>query len=154
MAEDITILMVDDDAEDAFMVEKAVSTVTFADFQHFTNGYDLFNYLGLFDRDRETIDLGSRVIILLDINMPQQDGYEVLQLIRLNPRLSHLPVIILTAMDLDESVYPSYKIGANAYVRKPGTPDEMKRFVRAFADFWLDLARIPPAPGAFTTRRQ
>ena len=65
-------------------------------------------------------------LILLDINMPQMNGYEVLQKIKENPKLSDIPVVFLTAVTDRENEVKGLKMGAMDFIKKPYEPDVMK----------------------------
>lgn len=69
--------------------------------------------------------------VLLDIMMPDVDGYEVLRHIRANPALDHMPVICLTSKGRRDDVEKAYAMGANAYVVKPFGPHDLVRTLRA-----------------------
>lgn len=80
-------------------------------------------------------------LILLDINMPKIDGFEVLTAIRQNPNLRTIPVIILSSSCEERDVHRAYDLGANCYLCKP-----MEEFVDLVGDlnrFWLMRARLP-----------
>ena len=62
-------------------------------------------------------------LMLLDLNMPAVDGFEVLSYLRREPRLANVPVIIVTADDQPETVRRVEKSGARAMVLKPASPD-------------------------------
>jgi CheY-like chemotaxis protein len=64
-------------------------------------------------------------LVLLDVMMPEMDGIEVLDRIKTNPRLSSVPVILVTAKTQDEDVLTGYKCGADYYITKPFTPRQL-----------------------------
>ena len=70
--------------------------------------------------DEEDIDL-----ILLDIMMPEMDGFEVCSTLKNNPKKSHIPIIFLSAKDKREDVQEGFKIGAVDYITKPFNPNEL-----------------------------
>jgi DNA-binding response OmpR family regulator len=61
-------------------------------------------------------------LVILDVKMPMMDGFEVLTMIRTNPALVNLPVIMLTAMGSEKDVVRGYELGANDYMLKPFSP--------------------------------
>ena len=71
--------------------------------------------------EREAWDL-----VLLDITMPEMDGYEALQHIRADPRLAQLPVVMVSAIDETESVVRCLELGADDYLTKPFNPVVLK----------------------------
>jgi CheY-like chemotaxis protein len=82
-------------------------------------------------------------LVLLDINMPVMDGFEVLTRIAADPNLRHLPVIVLTTSDAEEDVLRMYRLRCSAYVVKPADFNEFTRVVRALIDFWCFTACLP-----------
>ena len=85
----------------------------------------------------------SPVIVLLDINMPKMDGREALQLIKSDPELRRIPVIIMTTSKADQDVLKSYDLGANSYVTKPVSFDELVEVVRGFGRYWFEIVALP-----------
>jgi two-component system, response regulator len=83
-------------------------------------------------------------IILLDLKLPKVSGLEVLQQIRADTRTNCLPVIVLTSSKEEEDVMRSYRLGANAYVRKPVDYGEFVKAARTLGLFWLLLNESPP----------
>jgi len=73
-------------------------------------------------------------LILLDINMPGMDGYEVCSKIKSDESTAHIPVIFLTAEQDSASRQKGYDLGAADYVTKPISPDILKESVRAQLD--------------------
>jgi two-component system response regulator len=82
-------------------------------------------------------------LILLDLNLPVMSGLEVLQRIRGDARTDCLPVIILTSSKQDEDIMSSYRLGANAFVRKPVEYDKFVEAANTLGMFWLMLNEMP-----------
>ena len=82
-------------------------------------------------------------LILLDLNLPKMDGREVLQIIKDDPTLRTIPVVVLTTSDTDEDILRSYDLGANCYVTKPVGLKEFAKIVRAIEDFWFTIVKLP-----------
>lgn len=83
-------------------------------------------------------------VILLDLNLPKVSGLDILKRIRSDERTDCIPVIILTSSKEDEDVISSYKLGANAYVRKPVEYDKFVEAANTLGMFWLMLNETPP----------
>lgn len=90
---------------------------------------------------------GLPSVMLLDLNLPQIDGLEVLRRLRADARTALLPVIILTSSKEDEDVLQGYSLGANAYVRKPVDFDHFSKAVSTLGLFWLLINERPPSAG-------
>ncbi len=83
------------------------------------DGVEAFNYLFGKDRySRRDINRQPK-LILLDLRMPKMDGIEVLHRIRADPRMTNLPVVVLTSSKEDMDQVTSYQLGANTYIIKP-----------------------------------
>jgi diguanylate cyclase (GGDEF)-like protein/PAS domain S-box-containing protein len=91
-------------------------------------------------------------LILLDLNLPKMDGREVLGKIKDDQRLSSIPTVILTTSDADVDVLKSYRLRANAYLRKPVRLEEFNGLIRSISDFWLTRARLPRVSTSSSTR--
>ena len=85
-------------------------------------------------------------LVLLDLNLPGTDGREVLALIRRDPYLRPLPVVVLSTSASDEDVNACYELGVNAYLIKPVNFEQFTEQLRVTLDFWLGLARLPDPP--------
>ncbi len=83
-------------------------------------------------------------IILLDLNLPKKDGREVLQDIKSDDTLKHIPVVVLTTSKAEEDVLRSYELHANCYVTKPVDLDKFIVVVKSIDRFWLTVVTLPP----------
>jgi CheY-like chemotaxis protein len=81
-------------------------------------------------------------LILLDLNLPRKDGREVLQEIKHDDALKHIPVIVLTTSQAEQDILRSYHLRANAYVTKPVDVDQFFKAVKSIDLFWLGTARL------------
>lgn len=82
-------------------------------------------------------------IILLDLNLPRENGKQVLERIKGDPKLRRIPVIILTSSTSPHDIDASYDLQANCYVIKPFRLEEFIQVVQAVAHFWLVVAQLP-----------
>ena len=81
-------------------------------------------------------------LILLDLNLPRKDGREVLQDIKQDEALRHIPVVILSTSQAEQDIARSYRLGANAFVTKPVDIDHFFQVIQSLERFWLDTARL------------
>lgn len=84
-------------------------------------------------------------LMLLDLNLPGVSGHEILRRVRSEPRLSTLPVVVLTTSASPADVAYVYSHHGNAYVRKPNGFEALTGVARAIRDFWIGAASLPPA---------
>lgn len=76
-------------------------------------------------------------MILLDINLPGMNGFEILQYVRSKTMYKHIPVIMFTSSDDEGDVKKSYEYGANAYLVKPDSLQSLKEVLQDTFNFWL-----------------
>ena len=83
-------------------------------------------------------------IVLLDLNLPKLDGFDVLRRIRADPGTRRLPVIVLTSSNEQRDIVQSYDLGANSFVRKPVDFAQFVDAARQLALYWLALNEPSP----------
>ena len=83
-------------------------------------------------------------MILLDLNLPRKDGREVLAEVKKDPKLKHIPVIVLTTSKADEDIIKTYNLHANAYITKPVDLNRFVEIIHALEDFWFTIVKLPP----------
>ncbi|RMD86034.1 MAG: response regulator [Candidatus Dadabacteria bacterium] len=110
-----TILVVDDDPDGRALLCKMLQRLghTPIDFESAQEALDNIH--------KHTYD-----IALLDIMMPNMNGYELLEKIRAIPEYKELPVIMVTAKDKDSEILEGYKFGADYYITKPYTSKQLE----------------------------
>jgi len=83
-------------------------------------------------------------LVLLDLNLPRRDGREVLREIKQDPKLRHIPVLILSTSKAERDVTECYQAHANAYLVKPVDLEEFERLASMIRDCWLGMIQLPP----------
>jgi chemotaxis family two-component system response regulator Rcp1 len=83
-------------------------------------------------------------LMLLDLNLPIMDGWEVLTQIKEDPACRSIPVVILTTSKAEEDILKAYKLHSNCYITKPVDLDQFVTVVRYIEDFWLAIVKLPP----------
>lgn len=86
-------------------------------------------------------------LILLDINLPRKSGHEVLQAIKHDDRVKHIPVIMLTTSSSERDVSLSYQHHANCYISKPVDASNFLEAVTSIEQFWLNIVTLPKMSG-------
>jgi two-component system, chemotaxis family, response regulator Rcp1 len=82
-------------------------------------------------------------LILLDLNLPRMNGFEVLDVIKEDPDLKRIPVVVLTTSQAEQDIVRSYNLHANAYVNKPVDLEQFIRVIKCIEDFWLEIVKLP-----------
>ena len=73
----------------------------------------------------EKLGIDDFDLLICDIMMPKKDGWEVIKEAKSNPKTKNLPVIVLTAKNEDSDMFKGYDLGANYYMTKPFTKDQL-----------------------------
>lgn len=84
-------------------------------------------------------------LVLLDLDLPGKNGHDVLAMIKGDPNLRRVPVVILTTSDDDADVISAYDLGANAFVTKPLSLQGWQHIVEQIEGFWFSVVKLPPA---------
>jgi CheY-like chemotaxis protein len=134
------IYAVDDDEDDRYLVQEALRSYSDCSVTFFNDGESLL--ADLLDSPEEKLP----ALILLDLDMPRVDGYEVLRTLRTNPNLNFIPILVLTATRSEESVRKAYQLGANTFMSKPGSYKEMTQLFQSMHTYWLKTVHIPKNP--------
>jgi chemotaxis family two-component system response regulator Rcp1 len=82
-------------------------------------------------------------LILLDLNLPLMDGREVLKAIREDPKLTDIPVVVLTTSEDEGDILKAYKLHANCYITKPVNFLQFTEIIKQIEGFWFQLVRLP-----------
>jgi CheY-like chemotaxis protein len=140
----LIVLMADDDEDDQMFAQDAFAESGLPHDINFVNdGEALIEHLNSCLEADEPSRTLLPDLILLDLNMPRKDGREALSEIKANPRLRHIPVVVLTTSSSDGDVYKSYDIGANSYITKPVTFDSLVKVLDTLGKYWFSVVRLP-----------
>ncbi|WP_375582253.1 response regulator [Cyclobacterium xiamenense] len=126
----LILLMVDDSEVDTLLVENALLTdCEPVRFKNFSDPEDFLAFIG-------NPPLEGRILVLLDINMPKVNGFEVLEKIRSSQAWDLVPVVVFSTSSNEQDAKKALRLGANAYLTKPLTIDEYQSMVRSMLSFW------------------
>ncbi len=140
----VTILMADDDDDDCLLAREALAESRLANELYFVkDGEELMDYL--YRRGKYVLESDSPRpgLILLDLNMPKKDGREALTLIKSDPNLRQIPVVVLTTSKAEEDVYRSYDLGANSFITKPVTFASLVEVIKTIGKYWFEIVELP-----------
>ena len=133
-----TILLVEDNPDDEALTVHALRMgTTTADIEVARDGQEALDYLF---NDAKNMPR----LVLLDLNLPEMDGLDVLQRIREDDRTRLTPVVILTGFNAPIDVAAAYRYGANSYVRKPVDFDQFAEVIHQLGLYWLVVNEPPP----------
>ena len=132
------ILYAEDEPDDIFFMERAFKEAAIEQpLYSVADGEEVIAYLSGAGQYADRTQYPLPGLILLDINMPQMSGLDVLKWIRATPAVSTIPVLVLSSSSHEKDVQRASLLGANGYLTKPGQPDRLVEIVKAFRDYWL-----------------
>lgn len=133
----VKILLVDDSEADVYLFQEAFRGLqSVHELEIARDGEEALQLLHAAAEDQLL-----PALILLDLNLPKLDGFEVLSAIRADSKLRSIPVIVLSSSSARSQVQRAYQMGANAYIVKP--MNDFVDLVGDFARFWLQRAELP-----------
>ena len=138
----IEILLVEDNPGDARLTREALAQSKIKNnLSYARDGEEAIAFLRRLPpfSDAPTPDL-----VLLDLNLPRRDGREVLEDIKKDPKLRHIPVVILTSSQAEEDILRSYRLHANCFITKPVDLEQLTKVVHGIEQFWFTLVKLPP----------
>lgn len=138
MSAEDCILLVEDDDNDALIMQFAFEKVGIKHpLSRVSDGMEAIHFLQGSGKDEAGQTRPLPALVILDIQLPHKDGFEVLVWLRKVARLESLPVIIFSSSALQDDIEKAYRLGANSYVVKPPDINQTFRFVELLHDYWL-----------------
>lgn len=139
--QEIHILLVDDNEGDVLLTREALAEAKIVN--RISVAYDGVQALRFLKKEPPFMEQESPDLILLDINLPRMDGTEVLGIIKSDPELKRIPVIMLTTSSSEKDIFTSYDNYANCYITKPVDLERFMDVVRTIEDFWISIVKLP-----------
>ena len=143
----LEILLVEDNAADVRLVLEALK------------GSQIRNHISIIDDGKEALDFLHRRgrypnavrpdLILLDLNLPKVNGWEILASIKVNLDLKRIPVVVFTGSETEEDIEKCYNLHANCYITKPVELKQFTTIVRAIQKFWFTIVKLPKSQATF-----
>jgi two-component system, chemotaxis family, response regulator Rcp1 len=134
------ILLVEDSPSDVRLIREALRDSQLA--PQLTVAHDGAEAVSILQRSK-TVPESLPDLIILDLNLPRKSGREVLEEIKADHALRHIPVIVMTSSKDEDEISAIYHLNANCYIQKPSDLFEYERVVRAIEDFWLMTVMLP-----------
>lgn len=138
----VQIVMIEDDEGHARLIEKNIRRAGVTNsILPFTNGTDATGFL--FGTDGSgLVNKGKPLLILLDLNLPDTSGVDILQRVKTNEHLKRVPVVVLTTTDDAAEIQRCYDLGCNVYITKPVNYDSFANAIRQLGLFF-SVIQIP-----------
>ena len=138
MSNPVKILMIEDDHGHAKLIEKNIRRANISnDIVHLDTGQAALDYLF-----SEEVQLNGPVLILLDLNLPDMQGTDILTEVKKDERLKRAPVVVLTTTDDKTEIQRCYDLGCNVYITKPVDYESFAAAIRQLGLF-LSVMQAP-----------
>ena len=142
IGKEVTIVMVEDDEGHARLIEKNIRRAGVSnEVLPFTDGTSALDFILGKDRSGKVSE-DRYLLILLDLNLPDMSGTEILEKVKANPHTKRLPVVILTTTDDETEIQRCYVLGANVYITKPVDYDGFANAIRQLGLFF-SVMQVP-----------
>ena len=140
----LRILLVEDNEDEAIFVREALSEqLALVEVNLAGDGADAIDLL------REQVKTDAQPdLVLLDLDLPNVSGHDVLEKVKSDPVLCEIPIVILTTSRARDDVRRAYRAHANAFISKPRRFADYEEVVARIQAFWLDLATLPSKHGS------
>lgn len=128
------VFLIEDDADDRLLQRRELENSEHVDVVlTFKDGKELTDYMkrqGFMDR---SVILFEPLLILIDLEMPRKDGFQVLEELKSDPFLAEIPMVVVTSNKSKEKMFKAFQMGANGLFQKPLNVDLLNEF---FSKTW------------------
>jgi two-component system, chemotaxis family, response regulator Rcp1 len=140
----VEILIVEDNEADVFLTYTALRDAKITNtISVVTNGEDAIAYL---KHKGKYAEAARPDIIFLDLNLPMMNGHEVLAVIKTDPNLRAIPVVVVSGSNAESDIARAYDEQVAAYIVKPASHEEYFTAIRAVKELWFHIVALPPKP--------
>ena len=140
----VTMVMIEDDEGHARLIEKNIRRAGISNaIRHFTDGATALDFLTCHE---EGPALNGPALVLLDLNLPDMSGTDILSKIKSDDRLKRTPVVVLTTTDDKLEIQRCYDLGCNVYITKPVNYESFADAIRQLGLF-LSVIQVPEIEG-------
>ena len=146
MDRNLTILIAEDNQDDAFFLERACRKIGLKNpVQILTDGAEVIDYLKAAGKYENRSEYPFPSVMFIDVKMPRVNGFEVLKWLQENQHCKVIPTMMFSSSEQPEDVDRAYQLGANAYLVKPNLIEHLHTKLRLAQQFWAECAK-PPVP--------
>lgn len=133
------LLLIEDNPGDVRLMEEALKELPYSvTIQVLRDGVEAINF---FKNEEEKFNFAD--LILLDLNLPRKNGFEVLEFLKKSSDWKRIPVIILSTSEAEQDIVRAYDNYANCYITKPVDFDDFNNVIQTIANFWFATIRLP-----------
>lgn len=137
----VEILIVDDNPGDIILLITAFKSSKIAHNIQVAN--DGLEALDIINKKHGKEEVATPDIILLDLNLPDMEGHEILKYIKHNPAIKRIPVLIMSSSATEQDISKAYDNYASGYIVKPSDPFQLESAIRTIEEFWFSLVERP-----------
>lgn len=139
------VLTIEDSDDHYLFIKRAFDKSGYGDqIERVKNGEEAIQRVQDLMLKSEEDGLCRHLILLLDLNMPGVDGYQVLQRLKQEKSTRFIPIIIFTSSSADVDIDTCFRHGANGYIVKPFDFQEFQNHIKCLCEYWLDMNERPP----------
>lgn len=139
-----SLLLVEDNPDDVDLITHAFRKAQVPNpLEVVRDGESALEYLASRSSSEDQEQHPLPAVVLLDLKLPRKSGFAVLEWIRANPLLRHLPVVVLSSSSQDEDIRRAYDLRANSYLVKPVRRDALIGMMQTVSRYWADLNLLP-----------
>ena len=139
-----TILLVEDDPNDVFFIKRAFEKAKIVNPIYVVeDGEEAILYLEGQGKYTNREKFPVPFLILLDLKLPKKSGFEVLEWLKTKEKLKRIPVVVLTSSSESPDINRAYDLGANSYLVKPVSLDNLIEMVKVLELYWIILNKKP-----------
>jgi CheY-like chemotaxis protein len=140
--EPLTIIMIEDDEGHATLIERNIRRAGVSnEIVKFASGTPALDYL-IGGSGKPGVQNGKPYMVLLDLNLPDMSGVDILKKLKETPKTERIPVIVLTTTDDKNEIQRCYDLGANVYVTKPVNYENFANAIRQLGLFF-SVVQVP-----------
>ena len=140
----VTIIMIEADEGHARLIEKNIRRAGVAnEIIPFVNGTSALEFL-MGEDGTGAVNKGRQLLVLLDLNLPDMTGVDILEKVKTNEHTRRSPVVVLTTTDDQREIQRCYDLGANVYITKPVDYDGFANAIRQLGLF-VSVMQVPEA---------
>lgn len=140
-ARSIEILMVEDNLGDVRLAQEAMKAANVTNRLSVVN--DGVEAMAFLRHEGRFADSSRPDLILLDLNLPRKNGYEVLTELKSDPDLKSIPVIVLSSSHAEQDVQRAYNLHASCYITKPVDFIQFIKVAQQIDNFWVNVVTLP-----------
>jgi chemotaxis family two-component system response regulator Rcp1 len=135
------ILLVDDNPDDIMIAKRAFKQSDIRNKIYVTHDGD--EAIQFLRKEGKYKDAPTTGLVILDLNMPKVNGFEVLETIKGDDKLKSIPIIVLTSSSRPEDIERAYKLGCNSFIVKPVSFEDFIEATMEIKRYWLSLSKLP-----------